>query len=61
MTRIIRCRLTERGLKDRHTDEVKTSTATSTCRGLRMANVLAAQHIGASFAARTYPRHCIRA
>ena len=45
MVRIIRSRLTVRGFNDRHKDEVKTFTGTSTRRGQRMMNILAAQHV----------------
>ena len=45
MVRIIRSRLTVRGFKDRHKDEVKTFTGTSTRWGQRMVNILAAQHM----------------
>ena len=44
MVRIIRIRLTVRGYKDKHKDEVKTFTGTSTRWGQRMVNMLAAQH-----------------
>ncbi|CAK0888018.1 unnamed protein product, partial [Prorocentrum cordatum] len=43
-TRIIRSRLTVRGFKDRHKDEVKMFTGTSARWGQRMVNILAAQH-----------------